>query len=133
MDIPDDLLCLFSGRIERRDGRYVVEVPANELQSGTLEEGDSYRVGVFPGADGEPSPQPSPTPGGRRSEPAPEPPVEEGEVRTVEIEGIGDQGDGIAKIERGFVLIVPDTQVGDEVTVEVREVRQNVAFAEVIE
>jgi predicted RNA-binding protein with TRAM domain len=133
MEIPDDLLCLFSGRIERRDGRYYIEVPANELQSGTLEEGDSYRVGLLPGTDTESTPQRSTGPSTRRSEPAPEPPVEEGEVRTVEIEGIGDQGDGIAKIERGFVLIVPDTQVGDEVTVEVREVRQNVAFAEVIE
>ena len=36
------------------------------------------------------------------------PPVEEGELSTVEIGDIGDQGDGIIRIERGFVVIVPD-------------------------
>ena len=36
------------------------------------------------------------------------PPVEEGEQRTVEIENIGDQEDGITRIERGFVVTVPD-------------------------
>jgi len=35
-----------------------------------------------------------------------EPPVEAGETRTVEIEDVGDQGDGITRVERGFVVIV---------------------------
>ncbi|MFC6906734.1 TRAM domain-containing protein [Halalkalicoccus tibetensis] len=37
------------------------------------------------------------------------PPVTEGNHRTVEIETIGEQGDGIARVERGYVVIVPDT------------------------
>jgi len=51
----------------------------------------------------------------------------------VTIEAIGDQGDGIAKAKRGFVVIVPNTNPGDEPIVEIREVRPNVAFASVIE
>ena len=47
------------------------------------------------------------------------------------IESVGDQGDGIAKTDRGCVLIVPGARLDDEVTVEITEVRQNVAFAEV--
>jgi len=51
----------------------------------------------------------------------------------VTIETLGDKGDGIAKIERGYVVIVPDSQPGDEPTVEITSVRQNVSFAEVVE
>ena len=61
------------------------------------------------------------------------PPVEEGEQRTVEIEDIGDQGDGITRVERGFVVIVPDTKQTERVTIEITDVRENVAFAEVVE
>jgi Predicted RNA-binding protein, contains TRAM domain len=60
------------------------------------------------------------------------PPVEEGEQRDVEIEHLGDQGDGIAKVERGYVVIVPETTTRDRVTVEMQQVRENVAFAESI-
>jgi predicted RNA-binding protein with TRAM domain len=61
------------------------------------------------------------------------PPVDEGEQRTVEIEDIGNQGDGITRVERGFVVIVPETERGERVTVEITEVAENVAFAEVAE
>jgi predicted RNA-binding protein with TRAM domain len=62
-----------------------------------------------------------------------DPPVEEGEQRDVEIENLGDQGDGITRVERGFVVIVPDTEPSERVTVEITDVRENVAFAEVVE
>lgn len=61
-----------------------------------------------------------------------QPPVSEGQTREVEIESLGDQGDGIAKVERGYVVIVPDTEVGERVTVRLDKVRENVGFAEVI-
>lgn len=61
------------------------------------------------------------------------PPVEEGNRREVEIENLGDQGDGIAKVERGYVVIVPETNIGDRVTVEIQQVRENVAFADVVD
>ena len=59
------------------------------------------------------------------------PPVESGDTREVTIESLGDQGDGIAKIDRGYVVIVPGTRPDDEVTVEIENARENVAFARV--
>ena len=60
------------------------------------------------------------------------PPVETGDVRTVTIEALGDQGDGIAKVERGYVLIVPGGEPGDELTARVEDVRENVGFAQMV-
>jgi len=40
------------------------------------------------------------------------PPVGPSDRRDVEIESIGEQGDGSAKIDRSYVVIVPDTEVG---------------------
>ena len=51
----------------------------------------------------------------------------------MDIEGLGDQGYGIARVERGYVIIVPDTEKGERVTVEIAEVKENVGFAEVDE
>ena len=63
----------------------------------------------------------------------PEPPVDRGDEVTVDIEGIGDQGDGIARVDRGYVIIVPDTEKGERVSIRVTSVKQNVAFAEVVD
>ena len=129
MEIPDQLRCLFSATVEERDGSYVIEVPEQEIQLGELKTGETYRVAVLPSSstgesnDTENNSQPE--------QGSPEPPVEEGETRTVEIENIGDQGDGIAYVERGFVVIVPDTKETERVTIEITDVRENVAFAEV--
>ena len=54
-------------------------------------------------------------------------------MREVTIESVGDQGDGIAKVERGYVVIVPDARPGDQPRVEIEQVKQNVAFARVID
>lgn len=59
-------------------------------------------------------------------------PVKEGETYEVTIEGIGEKGDGIAKIQ-GFVIIVPKTQQGQHVKVRITAVRGKVSFAEVVE
>ncbi|WP_342764959.1 TRAM domain-containing protein [Halorubrum sp. Hd13] len=40
--------------------------------------------------------------------------VTEGERRVVEIAYLCDQGDGIAKIDRGYVVIVSETTVGEQ-------------------
>jgi predicted RNA-binding protein with TRAM domain len=137
--IPDSLRSLFSGEIEERDGEYVVRVPASEVDNGVLSTGSTYRVGVFDGAaesstesTGSTSSGPSRSPKPTRSSTPPSPPVEEGERRVVEVESLGDQGDGIAKVERGYVLIVPGAEPGDSVEVEIEEVRQNVAFTRVV-
>ncbi len=59
------------------------------------------------------------------------PPVEEGEKYNVEIEDIGKEGDGVAKIDN-FVIFVPDTEVGDEVEIEITRVLRTLAFGEVV-
>src|SRR3989344_6582793 len=58
-------------------------------------------------------------------------PVKEVQEYDVTIEGIGEKGDGIAKIE-GFVIVVPGTQKGQKVRVKVNAVRGKVSFAEVV-
>ena len=140
MEIPDRLHCLFSADVEQQDGTHTLEVPKREVRIGSLEDGETYRVALLPAADGsaaepesEPEPDTEADTESRRERDASGPPVDEGETRTVEIEDLGDQGDGITRVERGFVVIVPDTEQGERVTVEVTDVRDNVAFAEVIE
>ncbi len=58
-------------------------------------------------------------------------PVKVGDELDVKIEAIGEKGDGIARKE-GFVLIIPGTNIGDEVRVKVTRVLRRVGFAEVI-
>lgn len=59
-------------------------------------------------------------------------PVKEGDTYEVEIEGIGEKGDGIARVN-GYVIIVPNVQKGDNVKVKVNAVRGKVSFGEVLE
>ena len=54
-------------------------------------------------------------------------------IRTATIETVGEQGDGIAKVERGYVVIIPGGQPGDEPTVKIDQVRDNVAFASIVD
>lgn len=141
MNISTDLLCLYSSSVSERDDTYMIEVPKHEVERGTIQSGETYRVAMLspladaPSASSEPSPPESaePTSALQDGEAQQEPPVTEGETRKVEIESLGDQGDGIAKVERGYVLIVPDTEIGERVTVRLDDVRENVGFTEVIE
>jgi predicted RNA-binding protein with TRAM domain len=58
-------------------------------------------------------------------------PVEAGETYDVVIEDIAKKGDGIARIE-GFVIFVPGTEVGDEITIKVTKVLRKFAFGEIV-
>ena len=125
MEISDKLLCLFSAEVEEEDDRFVVEVPRREVETGSLAAGETYRVALVAGADtsstdAEPSDEP-------------QPPVEASEIRYVEIEDLGKQGDGIARVERGYVIIVPGGEVGERVKVEISEVKSNFSVGEIIE
>ncbi|WP_336034813.1 TRAM domain-containing protein [Halobacterium yunchengense] len=131
MEISDQLLCLFSAEVTVKDDAYVVEVPRSEVEAGSVDPGDVYRVALISQATAEPDDESE-----SASEPAssePQPPVEQGEIRYVEIEDIGKQGDGIARVERGYVIIVPGAEIGERVKVEVTEVKSNFAVGEVIE
>jgi predicted RNA-binding protein with TRAM domain len=131
MEISEQLHCLFSASIENRNGSYVVDVPERELERGELRHGETYRVAIV--ASPSSSSAESETTDARHAQGPPQPPVEEGEIRDVEIEDIGEQGDGITRVERGFVVIVPETEESERVTIEITDVRRNVAFADVIE
>jgi predicted RNA-binding protein with TRAM domain len=130
MEISEKLLCLFSAEVERTEDRFVVEVPRREIETGGVEPGETYRIAVISG-DGEVASTESTS----RDVPSdePQPPVELGEIRYVEIEDLGKQGDGIARVERGYVIIVPDAEVGERVKIEVSDVKSNFAVGDIIE
>jgi predicted RNA-binding protein with TRAM domain len=150
MELPDDLLALYSAEIDVIDGSPAIAVPDRELEIGDLAAGDRYRVAILPAREDAASDDDTTTtdssstestqPGrstngdraGRRVDPN-SPPVSEGEVCQVEIEDVGDQGDGIARIGPGYVVFVPETTIGDRVTAKITQARENFAFAEVVE
>jgi predicted RNA-binding protein with TRAM domain len=59
-------------------------------------------------------------------------PVDVGSEYEVKIEDQGKSGDGIARVD-GFVVFVPGTEVGQEVTIKVNATRRKFAFGEVVE
>jgi len=130
MDISEQLRCLFSANVEDQGESYQIEVPNQEIHLGDVSPGETYRVAIVPSRVGEENEEFDAEPD--REHGAPEPPVEEGDTREVEIEAIGEQGDGITRVERGFVVIVPDTEKSERVSIEITDVQTNVAFAEVI-
>ena len=138
MEISDTLQTLYTATVEQDDGAYRVTVPEREVATGSITEGETYRVALIAtsasdsGATDTTEVTQSADHAGQQHE-YDGPPVEEGEQRDVEIENLGDQGDGIAKVEHGYVVIVPETSVGDRVTVEMQQVRENVAFADVVD
>ena len=135
MEISEKLLCLFSADVREENGEYVVDVPRREVETGSLEPGETYRVALISRSESETSETGSEgvDTSASRADDGPQPPVEPGEMRYVEIEDLGKQGDGIARVERGYVIIVPDTEVGERVKIEVTEVKSNFAVGEVVE
>ncbi|WP_129115549.1 TRAM domain-containing protein [Halegenticoccus tardaugens] len=129
MQIPDNLLCFLSARVDEKRDSYVLEVPKEEVTTGDVQVGDVHRVAVF--ATDTADDTPSTHEGVQHRESLA--PVEKGDQRTVDIEDIGEQGDGIARTDRGYVLVVPDTEQGERVTVEITDVSESVGFADVIE
>jgi predicted RNA-binding protein with TRAM domain len=130
LEISDELLCLFSADVSVDGDKYVVEVPRREIETGSVEPGDTYRVALISREESDDSEESSSSTG---APPEPQPPVEVDETRYVEIEDIGKQGDGIARVERGYVIIVPGAEVGERVKIEVTEVKSNFAVGEIIE
>lgn len=126
-DSIESLTCKFTSPIEKQHGRYVVGIPENEIEYGTLSAGDVCQISVQKVEEGNAAETvPSADSNG------PTPPVSKDERHTVEIFDLGEQGDGIARVDRGYVLIIPGTNPGDEVTVEIQQTNQNYGFAEVI-
>lgn len=134
MEISENLLCLFNAEVTLTDDEYVVEIPRREIENEVITPGDVYRVALVERGDGGTSGATTTTTEEDAIPPSePQPPVEHGELRYVEIEDIGKQGDGIARVERGYVIIVPDADVGERVKVEITEVKSNFAVGEIVE
>ncbi|TQQ81689.1 TRAM domain-containing protein [Halonotius roseus] len=132
MEISEQLLCLFSASVTESEDGYTIEVPKREVDTGEITVGETYRVALIDDtAAASTTIEDSSTADGDSDEP--QPPVEPGELRYVEIEDIGKQGDGIARVERGYVIIVPGGEIGERVKIEVSEVKSNFAVGEIIE
>lgn len=58
-------------------------------------------------------------------------PVETGETYTLEIEELGDEGDGVGYVEN-FAILVPEADLGETADVEISEVGSNFARAEIV-
>ena len=137
VEIPNSLRSVFSAIVREHDGAYVVNIPSEEIDHDAVTPGEAYRVAVFEssattGQADQESEQPGSVQSDRQRKPS-QPPVEEDEIRDVTIETVGDEGDGIAKVDRGYVVIIPGVQPGDEPTVKIEQVKQNVAFATVVD
>ena len=130
MEISEKLLCLFSADVSEEGDRYVLEVPRREIETGSIDAGRTYRVALIAADAAEESVEEDEH---TTAPDEPQPPVEIGEIRYVEIEDLGKQGDGIARVERGYVIIVPETEVGERVKIEITEVKSNFAVGETIE
>ncbi len=141
MEISDKLLCLFSADVTLQGDEYVVSVPRREIDTGSVEPGETYRVALISReteTESSESQQQTTTTttndsGNAAVSSEPQPPVEGGEIRYVEVEDIGKQGDGIARVERGYVIIVPGAEIGERVKVEITEVKSNFAVGEIID
>jgi predicted RNA-binding protein with TRAM domain len=138
MEISDKLLCLFNAEVTAEDDdSYTVEVPRREIDTGSVEAGEVYRVALVSRERTDTESSSTESSGSRsgssRPSSEPQPPVDIGEMRYVEVEDIGKQGDGIARVERGYVIIVPGAEIGERVKVEVTEVKSNFAVGEIIE
>lgn len=128
----DKLLGVFYARAVEQDGAIVLTVPEREIKRGTIEQGLLYRVGLLPSVGMEsrrPSTQTNESRRGRDRAL----PVNEGDILELEIQDIDEKGDGVARTKYGYNVVVPGTEIGDRVTVEVTEVRTSFVFADVVD
>ena len=132
MEISEELTCLFSATVDESAESYLIEVPQAEVEEGFVDISQAHQVALL-SVESEPVPEDSESTSTAKEVDRQEPPVNVGEQRIVEINQIGDQGDGLTRVERGFVVIVPETQQGERVRIQIQTVKENVAFAEVVE
>ena len=130
----DSVACRYTAQIQAENGRYLLEIPDAEVELGALLIDGAYRITIEHIADTEESTETaSQTTNGQSANAETQAPVSEGEQLDVEIEDLGQQGDGIARVGPGYVLIVPGSDVGEHYTVEVQQITPSFGFAEIIE
>lgn len=135
--VPDQLQTLITTELTPQEGTNHIEVPAELIDQDSVEPGKMYQIAILEPHSTHSSPSENADSGSNSTSEesvhtSQNPPVQEGDVQTVTIETLGDQGDGIARVERDYVIIVPNTTPNEEVTIEIHTVQSNVAFATVI-
>ncbi|EJN57690.1 hypothetical protein HSB1_40510 [Halogranum salarium B-1] len=133
VEVPDSLQCLFTASVTEQNGSYRIEIPRDEVEQSGLDVDEFYRVGVLTHIGASSTSGPPDVVPSVEHRAVQGPPVDEGERREVTIETLGEEGDGIAKVERGYIIIVDGGEPGATVEVDVHTVRENVAFAEIVE
>ncbi len=128
MEGSDTLLCLFSADISESEDSRIVEIPRREIERGSVSVGNEYRIALIAAGEEKHDQRER-----EWSHDHPQSPVESGEIRYVEIEDLGKQGDGIARVERGYVIIVPGSKIGQRAKIEITDVKPNFAVAEILE
>ncbi len=137
MESSEELKSLFSAPIEETGNSYMIEVPRSEVNGGSVDGTECYQVALL--SSGRSSVETESSSSLGSSNPSTEkqqplsPPVSEGEERIVEITEMGDQGDGLTRVEGGFVVVIPGVEVGERVRITIETVHETVAFGEVIE
>ena len=134
MESSEQLKSLFSAPIEETRDSYVIEVPRTEVEEGFVDASRAHKIALL-SSSVEPSADESDSTHSDidRNVDQQGPPVSVGEQRIVEIDEMGDQGDGLARVEHGFVVIVPETEVGERVRIQIGHINETVAFADVVE
>jgi predicted RNA-binding protein with TRAM domain len=139
VEISDQLLCLFTSKIdaeEVEEGNYTISIPEAEIEDGQIDTEGIYQVALIDRSSLDTQQQParsaSATSDAGKATTG-DPPVNEGDIIDVEIESIGEQGDGIAKVGPGYVVIISDTEIGEQVSARVSKTKDSVAFAEVVD
>ena len=134
MEISDDLICLFSATVDENCDSYVIEVPKAEVEEGFVDSSQVYKIALMSTRSRLSSDEADSTATDTDHDDVQQgPPVSVGEQRIVEIDEMGDQGDGLTRVERGFVVIVPETEVGERVRIQIGHINETVAFADVVE
>ncbi len=127
MHISEELTCLFSATVDEQRDSYVIEVPRAEVEEGFVDASQAHKIALLsttsePLADETDSTRSETDHEGDQQSP----PVSVGEQRIVEIDEMGDQGDGLGRVEHGFVVIVPETQVGERVRIQIGHINETV-------
>lgn len=140
--IPEELVYFSTHEIQQSDGQYEIQIPETHVDGSPLGESDEYRVAIMQTTDTQSSSQTASDSDSEKSTVSNrnsstgggyEPPVSVGEELTVTIDSTGDQGDGIAHVAGGYVVVVEDASVGDELLVHIDSVKQNYSFASIVD
>jgi hypothetical protein len=99
MKIPDELQCLFAADIAVTRNAYRITVPKREAELRNLSAGSAYKVAVLAQEQDANADDTEATTRSQSAKSAPEPPVAEGEIRTVEADCATDASPGCSTLQ----------------------------------